>query len=152
MTEQGFPQAEIHMKIISTPAHLRVVRSALERICEMMAFREDERGGIVLSLDEALSNIIKHAYHGADDRPIEITFRPGAGEAGVELAIEVRDWGDPAPPETIKSRDLDDVRPGGLGVHIMTSCMDEVAYAPAPPGEGTVLTMLKKSSGRQCSG
>lgn len=150
MVECDFPQAEVRLSIVSSPAHLPVVRSTLERICGMMGFDEKVSGDIVLSLDEALTNIIKHAYHGASDKPIEITFRPSAGKDGPALGIEVRDWGEVAGPEEIKSRDLADVRPGGLGVHIMNSCMDEVTYTPAEEG-GTVLTMLKKFSRRTCS-
>jgi len=151
MTDCDLPEADIRITIASTPAHLRVVRSALERICTMMGFDEEQCGGIVLSLDEALSNVIRHAYHGDPNGRIEITFRPTYSEGGGELGIEVRDWGDTAGPEDIKSRDLDDVRPGGLGVHIMNSCMDEVTYTPAErEGEGTVLTMLKKSTRREC--
>ena len=40
--------------------------------------------------------------------------------------------------------DLADIRPGGLGVHIMTECMDSVEFAPADGG-GTLLTMTKSS-------
>ncbi len=143
MREQGFPQAEIHMKIISTPAHLRVVRSALERICEMMAFREDERGGIVLSLDEALSNIIKHAYLGRQDKPIEVELTLVGTDGPQALRIQLRDHGRAVERCEIKSRSLHEVRPGGLGVHIMTECMDEIDYKPADGG-GTVLTMIKR--------
>ena len=40
----------------------------------------------------------------------------------------IRDHGRSVDPSSIKSRDLDDVRPGGLGVHIMRSVMDRVEY------------------------
>ena len=139
------------MSIASTSAHLPVVRSALERLCELMGFDETTRGDVVLSVDEALTNVIKHAYHGANDRPIEVTFRPLKIEGGVAVRIEVRDWGDVVEPQEIKSRELSDVRPGGLGVHIMHSCMDEVSFAPAPGG-GTILAMVKEYVRRTGSG
>ena len=44
-----------------------------------------------------------------------------------------------------RGRDLDDVRPGGLGVHIMTSCMDCLEFRQAEGG-GTILTMVKRLS------
>ena len=147
MAASDFPQSPVRMSIVSVPAHLPVVRSAVERLCELMGFAEQDRGGIVLSVDEALTNVIKHAYHGDDDKPIEIVLRPTESAGQAALSIEVRDWGDVAEPAQIKSRDLEDVRPGGLGVHIMSSCMDEVTYTPAPDA-GTVLTMLKKLTQR----
>lgn len=147
MAAPDFPHCPVRLSIASVPAHLPVVRSALERLCELMGFEEEDRDGIVLSVDEALTNVIKHAYHGECGKPIQIVLRPTDSGGKPALGIEVRDWGDVAEPAEIRSRDLDDVRPGGLGVHIMSSCMDEVTYTPAPDG-GTVLTMLKKVTQR----
>ena len=60
-----------------------------------------------------------------------------------ELSVIVRDYGKVADRSPIHSRDLDDIRPGGLGVHIMHECMDSVEYLPAPQGGGTILVMTK---------
>ena len=137
------PDEPIRLRIASSPAHLPVVRAALERFCEMMGFAESVRGGIILSVDEALTNVIRHAYHGQEDRPIEVELRQVGNGSGNSLEIRLRDWGEQVPPERIRPRDLTDVRPGGLGVHIMRTCMDEVSYTPADGG-GTVLTMTKE--------
>jgi anti-sigma regulatory factor (Ser/Thr protein kinase) len=136
------PDKSIQLRILSAPAYLPVVRAATERICELIGFDPDSRGGIILSLDEALTNIIRHAYQGADDQPIEIQLTPFARADSKGLRISLRDYGRVADPSEIKSRDLEDVRPGGLGVHIMNECMDKVEYHPAEGG-GTLLTMVK---------
>ncbi len=146
MAVTELPDLSVRLCIASTPAHLPVVRSAVETLCAMMGFDETSRGEIVLAVDESLTNIIRHAYHGAADKPIEITLRPTTDAAGGSLLrIELRDWGERVAPEQIRSRDLRELRPGGLGVHIMNQCMDEVRYDPAPEG-GTRLTMVKKLS------
>ena len=44
----------------------------------------------------------------------------------IELAL--RDFGVKCEPGDIKGRNLDDIRPGGLGVHIIRSIMDRVEY------------------------
>jgi anti-sigma regulatory factor (Ser/Thr protein kinase) len=143
-----FPDLPLRLLIASTPAHLPVVRAALERLCELMGFDEPTRDGIVLAVDEALTNVIRHAYGLAGDQPIEVTLRRVSGPGGdVLLEIDLRDWGEPAEPGRIRSRDLEDVRPGGLGVHIMQNYMDEIDYAPAPGG-GTRLKMIKKLPAR----
>jgi anti-sigma regulatory factor (Ser/Thr protein kinase) len=46
-------------------------------------------------------------------------------------------------PATIRSRDLDDIRPGGLGVHIIHEVMDEVRYERRD-SRGMRLTMVKQ--------
>jgi anti-sigma regulatory factor (Ser/Thr protein kinase) len=137
--------------IRSIPAHLPVVRSALDRFCELLGFREEDRGLVVLAVDEALTNIIRHAYRGRSDQRIEITLRCTNGSDGrAALQIQLRDWGEPVRPEQFKSRPLQEIRPGGLGVHIMGCCMDNVEYHPAPEG-GTCLTMTKLAPGESQS-
>lgn len=134
----------VRLRIASTPVHLPIVRGAVERLASMMGFDETSAGKIMLAVDEALSNIIRHAYEGRDDEPIEITFRNVATAGGeTALCIELRDWGRTAQPDEIKSRDLEDIRPGGLGVHIINSVMDQVEYTPERGG-GTRLTMTKR--------
>ena len=138
-----FPNGTIRFSIDSTPAHLPVVRAALDKLCEMLGLSEERRGEIILAVDEALTNIIRHAYHGDEGRPIEVQLsRCDAGTDRDCLKIRIRDWGERVDPAKIKSRDLADVRPGGLGVHIMTNCMDTVDFVHADGG-GTELTMTR---------
>ncbi len=139
------PDRAVKLDILSTAGHLPIVRAATEKACEMVGFDSESTGKIVLSVDEALTNIIKHAYQGSDDQPIEIELTPFDRDDKRGLRICVRDYGVVADPSEIKSRDLEDVRPGGLGVHIMNECMDHVEYHPAPDG-GTLLTMTKTCS------
>ena len=132
----------VQLTVFSSPAHLPVVRAAMERMCQLIAFDAETTGKIVLSVDEAMTNIIKHAYQGAGDKPIEIQLTPVKDRGRAGLRICLRDYGRAVDRSRIRSRDLADVRPGGLGVHIMNECMDRVDYRAAEGG-GTLLTMLK---------
>jgi anti-sigma regulatory factor (Ser/Thr protein kinase) len=138
----------VQLRISSLPAHLPVVRVAIEKMCELLGFDAEAAGGIVLSVDEALTNIIRHAYDGAGDKPIEIELAATGEGRPTGLKISLRDYGRAVDPSQIKSRDLADVRPGGLGVHIMNECMDQVEYRKAPGG-GTLLTMTKNLCQRE---
>lgn len=132
----------IQMQIYSSPAHLQIVRAALEKLCEHLGFDEPTTHRIVLGVDEALTNIIRHAYDGDEQQRIDIDLSP-LGAGGREgLRIRLRDYGKAVDPSRIRSRDLSDVRPGGLGVHIMNTCLDSVEYRPAE-GSGTELTLVK---------
>ncbi len=130
----------LEINILSNPAELERVRQEAETFAIQIGMDEADVCRVVLALDEALTNVIRHAYEGAKDQPIEIMLIYFDGE----LAIVVRDYGRVVHPSAIHSRDLDDVRPGGLGVHIMHECMDEVDFSPAESGGGTVLTMIKR--------
>ena len=137
------PRRPLEFEIRSSPAHLPIVRAALEKMCEMLGFDADAAGGVVLSVDEALTNIIKHAYGGNHDQAIRVVLTPEGEPEPDSLRISLTDFGRQTDPEKIKSRSLDDVRPGGLGVHIMNECMDSVEFALRPEG-GTRLTMTKQ--------
>ena len=78
----------------------------------------------MLAVDEACTNIIKHTYNGAIDKLIIIK----ATIFDDRIKFILRDFGEKVDLSTIKSRDLNDIRPGGLGVHLIRSIMDEVIY------------------------
>jgi len=137
------PKDPIRLRIFSVPSHLPVVRAAVEKMCLLVGFDAESAGGITLSVDEALTNIIRHAYDGAGDKPIEIELLPRRSPRGLQISL--RDYGRPVDPSRIKSRDLSDIKPGGLGVHIMQQCVDRVQYT-RPPGGGTLLTLVKSIS------
>jgi anti-sigma regulatory factor (Ser/Thr protein kinase) len=128
----------LRLEIRSDPSQLGAVRQKVESFARSAGFDETCAGQVVLAMDEALTNIIRHAYEGRNDQPIEIDL----SVCGGKLCVVLRDYGRVAQPSSIRSRDLSDVRPGGLGVHIITQCMESVEYVPAEGG-GTRLTMKK---------
>lgn len=71
---------------------------------------------------------------------------PDVHVAGLRIVID--DEAKQVDPSVIKSRDLDEVRPGGLGVHIIKAVMDEVKYERRSP-IGMRLSMVKKRVGSQ---
>lgn len=128
----------VEIRVASDPRLLKIVRAGIAHLCELAGFPEDQRHRATLAVDEACSNIIQHAYGGATDKPIFITAR--ILENGIEVVL--RDFGKKVDPETIKSRDLDDIRPGGLGVHLIRSSMDVVVYDNTLP-DGNQLRLAK---------
>jgi anti-sigma regulatory factor (Ser/Thr protein kinase) len=121
------PPADIQMNLKSHPRLLSSVRSMLISLAERVGFGEVESGHVALAVDEALANIIRHGYQQRDDESIELNVWVLKDPApGIRIVIE-----DEAPqvdPDLMKGRDLDDVRPGGLGVHIMHQVMDNCRF------------------------
>jgi len=130
---------------LSDPNLLGEVRRKLAQYASEAGMVEEQADCLVLAADEALTNIIRHAYEGATDQPIDIYIHSD----GTELHLTLRDYGQPVPREIIHSRDLDDIRPGGLGVHIMTTCMDSVEFQHPDEG-GTKLVMSKRINAASC--
>lgn len=133
----------VELKITSSPSCLAAVRGAVEEMARYEGFGEMDSHALVLAVDEALANVIEHGYSGVEGLPIEVTLsavRSSDHRAGV--CVVVRDQGKQVDPGQICGRDLEDIRPGGLGVHIIRSVMDEVEYS-CPNEGGMLLRMVK---------
>jgi serine/threonine-protein kinase RsbW len=122
----------LRMELRSDPAMLSVVRGALAGLTERLGFSDPECHAIVRAIDEALTNIIRHAYHGRPDRPIEASFRSirvqhnGAQKAALEIVLE--DQGTKVDRKKLHGRPLEDVRPGGLGLHFIRQSVDTMEF------------------------
>src|SRR5205823_1593284 len=95
----------------SDTVHVASIRRAVEQFCAECGFDATACGEIGLVVNEAMANVICHAYNGARDGRIHVEVQ----YAGDELRVMLRDWGsgevppaEPGPP--------DPLTPGGLGL------------------------------------
>ena len=131
----------VQFRLSSDPKMLKIVRAGIAHLCELTGFTPEQRNQTMLAVDEACSNIIKYAYEGQTDQLIVITAR--LLENGIQVIL--RDFGKKADEDFIKPRDLDDIRPGGLGVHLIRSTMDAVSYTNLKQGNRLTLTKYNRS-------
>jgi len=122
------------LEIPSDPELLCVVRAVVQQIAELEGLPEAECRGVTLAVDEALANIIRHAYQNRRDLPIEIRCRRLAAKTstpgGDALEFVLVDHGRGVDPAALHGRPLEQVRPGGLGMHFIQQSMDEIEYQP----------------------
>lgn len=138
--------APIQIRVDSDPKHLCVVRSAVETAAEIFGLAEGDGNKLVLAVDEAMTNIIRHGYHGKSDQPIWVTLSPVKqnGHVGIEVVID--DETEHVDPSAIKPKPMDPTRPGGLGVAIIQQSVDQCAYQCRSDGKGIRLTLRKFAS------
>ncbi|MFN7022230.1 MAG: ATP-binding protein [Phycisphaerales bacterium] len=147
--------AELSLELRSNPLFLSAAREMVAAVTKRLGFPDEAAGQVALAVDEALCNVIRHGYNRDPHRPIWIRVFPegngwGQGACGggcdgrfpTHMRIVIEDEAHQVDPTTIKSRDLAEVRPGGLGVHIIQSVMDEAKYEKRE-GVGMRLTMVK---------
>jgi len=134
-------EPDVRLELYSQPRFLAATRAMIGNLAQRLGFSEVQCGQISLAVDEALCNVINHGYGRRPDGRIWLSVWEQDGEQpGMRIVIE--DEARQVDPSTIRSRDLDDVRPGGLGVFIMREIMDDVCYEQRPAG-GMRLTMVK---------
>jgi anti-sigma regulatory factor (Ser/Thr protein kinase) len=134
---------QVKFAMPSDPRYLPVVRGAIGPLAAAIGWDEKESGAITLAVDEALANIIRHAYHSRADGLIELECR----ESADGLEIMALDNGDAPDKSKICARELGCDQPGGLGTHIIKKVMDTVSYEASPEGNRFVASkLLRKTS------
>jgi anti-sigma regulatory factor (Ser/Thr protein kinase) len=122
-------------------AELAIIREFVEQESRGLGLSERVISDLRLAVDEACTNVIRHAYDGQGGR-IEVTIQPVA--SGIQ--VQVRDWAKgfdlsavPAPDVTapLEERPL-----GGLGLFLMRKMMDDVQFK-FDATHGNTLTMIK---------
>jgi serine/threonine-protein kinase RsbW len=134
----------LRVELPSDPGMLCVVRSAIERLTEALGFTEGEVRSVTRAVDEALTNIMRHSYGGALDRRIELScLRVARGRTAHGDGFEIRliDYGPKIDPAKLRGRPLDEIKPGGLGLHFIRQSMDIVEFRRA--GGANVLRLVK---------
>ncbi|MFQ5844874.1 MAG: ATP-binding protein [Planctomycetota bacterium] len=131
--------------LVSVPSHPRFLGPLRELVlwsAKQEGFHRELAEEVTLAVTEGFSNVIRHCYGDRHDRRIdvELAFLDG----GIQIRID--DYGEFVDPDRIRSRELREVRPGGLGVYFMRQVMDEVSYERNSWG-GTRLTLVKQLKG-----
>ena len=141
--ERGAPETSDFLFGLSFPAdpkRLRLIRPAIRAAAEACGFDDMETDDVLLAAGEAIENIIVHAYAGTRKGEIALAVHRMADG----LMLRIRDFAPNVDPAKIAPRDLDDVRPGGLGTHFIRAVMDDASFIPLPDGEGNLLELVKR--------
>lgn len=120
------------LALYSNPKWLSVARVAVERLAEVLGFPVEQCRSITRAVDEALTNIVRHSYSNRLDQPIAMYFRRAQrrhdGEVQQGLEILLCDRGPAVDPSKFQGRPLEEIRPGGLGLHFIRQAMDTVEF------------------------
>ncbi len=122
------PQSKI--EITSTAKNCKMARNFIEEWALAAGYPDLERGRIVLAADEAITNVMRHTYKGASDKPIHLSAEIADGH----LHLRLRDYGPHVDVKKLKGRALEDVKPGGLGLHLLKIVFTVVEHHKLPDG------------------
>jgi len=122
----------------SHPRYLSLVRTVVGELAALHKFLPKDCRELMLAVDEAIANVIRHAYGGDHEKPVELTFHLFADR----LEFVLFDQGLAPDPERLAPHPLDDVSLSGRGTYIIRSIMDGVSYEQAPGGN--ILRLIKR--------
>jgi sigma-B regulation protein RsbU (phosphoserine phosphatase) len=132
--------ALLEFRIPARSDQLGKIRAAVRECVETCGCSETQTADLVLAIDEACQNIIRHAYKEDPNGVIELEIR----REGENMVFSLLDFAPEIDPSQVRPRNLDDIRPGGLGTHFIQKVMDRADFVPRPQGTGNLLRMVKR--------
>lgn len=121
---------------------LSAISDFVASVARSAGFNKKVVYNLQLAVDEAVTNVIEHAYGGEGVGDIELTIDPT--ELG--LQIVVHDWGSSFDPSQVPEPEFDvpleELQSRGAGIYLIRRIMDEVHYE-FDPQKGNRLTMVK---------
>jgi anti-sigma regulatory factor (Ser/Thr protein kinase) len=132
---------QLKLAFPSDPRFLSLVRAAVGEVGLIYGLSNEESIEVTLAVDEALANIIRHAYKNCYDRKIE--FECLMDEEQMEFTM--LDQGEPPDPEKICGKPLDEFALSGRGTHLIKAIMDEMSYQKV--SGGNQLRLVKRLPG-----
>ena len=136
---------DIHIDLSADPRLLSSVRGLVRTYLINEGFTGERANEVVLAVDEACTNAMRHSYGGNQDGRLRLTVRTNDG--AIEFIL--RDHGVPVVKEKCERRELTPVdpgalTPGGLGVQLMYRVFDEVKFSPGREKGNRVVMRLKR--------
>lgn len=130
------------LTVKSKTSELGHIRDFIQKIADENQLDSKAVSALILAVDEASTNIVKHAYHYSADNDIKVEL---VLEAGV-CTVTLTDFGESFNPDTIPNPNMNDYlkerRVGGLGLFLMRTLLDKVEYFSDRTG-GNKLVMVK---------
>ncbi|MEA3408483.1 MAG: ATP-binding protein [Chloroflexota bacterium] len=121
---------------------LSLIGAMVQEICnEVPGLDPAASYKIHLAVDEAVSNVITHAYRNTTSGLVELIFEIWTEQ----LVIKIRDWGLSFDPSAIPEPDLQHPRERGYGVYLIRKLMDNVMYEEGTEN-GNLVTLIKRTS------
>ena len=123
----------------SRTENLSLIRDFISSKASNAGISTEEIENIMLAVDEACTNIIRHAYKSFPDGEIFIKLEYNSDK----IIISIVDHGNTFDPKTVPDPDLQKYyrngRVGGLGMYLMKTLMDDVKYTSVPGKYNKVL-------------
>ncbi len=146
MKTNNHTSREKKLVINSRTENLSLIREFVQASALAAGMPSKSINDMMLAVDEACTNIIKHAYKSYPDGEIILTIKIFPEK----IIIKIKDYGNAFHPEIIPEPDIQEYyrqkRVGGLGMYLMKTLMDEVKYISIPGKYNQVMLIKNLNS------
>lgn len=137
---------DLRIEILPEPRLLKAVRGLVRGYMNAQGFVPERAEEVVLAVDEACANSIRHSYAREPCGAVALEFRSDEHE----VMIELRDAGIPAPSDRVRRKpapapNVATLRPGGLGVQLIYQVFDDVEFRPGSECGNHVIMRLRRT-------
>jgi sigma-B regulation protein RsbU (phosphoserine phosphatase) len=136
----GTKEPLLKISVPADPSKLRDIRAQVKAVAKETGCCDQVADQLVLAVNEACTNVMRHAYKGRADGQIEVEV----SRAGETLVFHIVDYAEPVDIASIHPRDLDKLSPSGLGTYFISKIMDEFHYGHLNDTRGNFLYMKKR--------
>jgi len=137
------PEVLLSRTVPARAESLRELRAGVRACLDTLGVEPQLRDRLVLAVDEACANIIRHAYAGACTGDIALRVQL----AGAVLVFELVDSAPCVEAAKLRPQPLGEARCGGLGVALIDEVMDDWHIEALGGGRGNRLVMRKRIEG-----
>ena len=137
------PEVLLERHFAAQAGELRGMRGAIRQALDILAVEPRLRDRLVLAVDEACANIIRHGYGPQCEGDIGLRLL----RDGLMLSFELTDAAPCVDPISIRPQPLGESRCGGLGIALIDEVMDDWRIQPVQGGQGNRLTLRKRIDG-----
>ncbi len=135
-----------HLEIPADENNLSEVRDFIADVCLKAGFSKRETNNTKLAMDEACTNIIKHAYRDEIGAiRIDVQAEPGKVEINIFDRGKPFDWSEVKDPDL--QRYVEIGKKGGLGIYLMNRLMDDLDYQASESGNRLYMVKVAGSGG-----
>lgn len=127
----------LRLRLLSDPAEIAPARKLVEAFAAGHGLSEQRAQELGLCVNEAIANVIRHAYHDRRDGAIELEVE----DAGHAIRVRIRDWGSGRNPCDCIDRPHVPDKPGGVGMICLRELMDMLRFEQQADG---MLLVLEK--------
>jgi serine/threonine-protein kinase RsbW len=134
---------KFNLKVASELSNLSVVADFIVKAARSCGLNERQTEDVHMAVDEAVTNVMEHAYRGRRDGEIFIKCE----RRGDEFVVEIQDFGKLFDASKVRTPrvhgPLSRRTIGGLGIFFMKQLMDQVEFA-SDAQNGNRVRMVKR--------